>query len=622
MRKRNQRLGRNDPCPCGSGKKYKNCHEGVRAAPQPAVSAQAQVIREHFLPNAAVVWVATDVFEAPLTWEQAKAAIAEMNWESASLSMALLNAVSSELALGGRLNTPSGAQKVVALTKYLFAPEFQRAAFKVYLENQHQTFIPLAGQACLAMTEACLRFCNRDGGTRFKQPHEHPMFARVLLSFQEQLMRGDLTQNLNPAELTAEQFRYFVRNYLSANFDTGFLEMLRRHYMLFAESAAGGVLEQRVGKLAPMWFTEVTGIDPRRYGALAMFCMHHGFAFKIESPDLQHLVYNVDEMLQDAAPDAADMYRRLHDLATVPKEMPVTDIPNWETAIYGLHSVRAKPLLHLQGARFICLYKHLLAEKILGGTVHVLTELVDVHPPAGWSAEAKNRRLQVRREFGYLFEDYLRKLLLTLFDGPATKHRFGFHRADGGECDALVVVGKTALAFEFVHHPWSLAERSSGDAGSFIKHLEDNITKAGKLCAEIAQDGSVKELDAPIDRALPIVVTSEMVPINVMTAPTLEKLLIAATNQQFIQGHGLVQPVQILSVVQLENLDRVEAVENAEGIAAFLIHRSGDVHSRLSGHTRMDRKLIGSRKLKKFDDEANAAFLEAGASLFKSEGAV
>ena len=26
IRNRGDRVGRNDPCPCGSGKKYKNCH--------------------------------------------------------------------------------------------------------------------------------------------------------------------------------------------------------------------------------------------------------------------------------------------------------------------------------------------------------------------------------------------------------------------------------------------------------------------------------------------------------------------------------------------------------------------------------------------------------------------
>ena len=27
-----KKVGRNDPCPCGSGKKYKNCHGGLEAA--------------------------------------------------------------------------------------------------------------------------------------------------------------------------------------------------------------------------------------------------------------------------------------------------------------------------------------------------------------------------------------------------------------------------------------------------------------------------------------------------------------------------------------------------------------------------------------------------------------
>jgi len=32
---RSERVGRNDPCPCGSGKKYKHCHEGQAGAMSP-----------------------------------------------------------------------------------------------------------------------------------------------------------------------------------------------------------------------------------------------------------------------------------------------------------------------------------------------------------------------------------------------------------------------------------------------------------------------------------------------------------------------------------------------------------------------------------------------------------
>jgi hypothetical protein len=28
-----QKVGRNDPCPCGSGKKFKKCHGGVTVSP-------------------------------------------------------------------------------------------------------------------------------------------------------------------------------------------------------------------------------------------------------------------------------------------------------------------------------------------------------------------------------------------------------------------------------------------------------------------------------------------------------------------------------------------------------------------------------------------------------------
>jgi len=35
---RRERIGRNDPCPCGSGKKYKKCHGAAVAAPSPAGS--------------------------------------------------------------------------------------------------------------------------------------------------------------------------------------------------------------------------------------------------------------------------------------------------------------------------------------------------------------------------------------------------------------------------------------------------------------------------------------------------------------------------------------------------------------------------------------------------------
>src|SRR5260221_105432 len=38
------KVGRNDPCPCGSGKKYKRCHGG--SASQPAAMGEAELKEE------------------------------------------------------------------------------------------------------------------------------------------------------------------------------------------------------------------------------------------------------------------------------------------------------------------------------------------------------------------------------------------------------------------------------------------------------------------------------------------------------------------------------------------------------------------------------------------------
>lgn len=105
-----------------------------------------------------------------------------------------------------------------------------------------------------------------------------------------------------------------------------------------------------------------------------------------------------------------------------------------------------------------------------------------------------------------------------------------------------------------------------------------------------------------------------------MTASSIETHLIKATRRVFVQGHGIIKPVQVLSAAQLESLDRLEGTETPEDIAAFLIQRSLDVHTRFSGHIRMGRTLVGARKLKRFEAAAEAAFLEVGPSLFKADG--
>lgn len=121
-------------------------------------------MREHFLPNAVAVWIAPEIYDRSLSWAEAKQILGTINWESAVLSMAMVNAVSAELALGGDLGTRIGAVRVEMLANYLFPAELRSRAMDIYRANAHQTFLPLAPQACIAMTESCLRYCAREGG--------------------------------------------------------------------------------------------------------------------------------------------------------------------------------------------------------------------------------------------------------------------------------------------------------------------------------------------------------------------------------------------------------------------------------------------------------------------------
>jgi hypothetical protein len=49
MRDSNAKIGRNDPCPCGSGKKYKRCCFGKETAPDNSILSQVATAQEHIL---------------------------------------------------------------------------------------------------------------------------------------------------------------------------------------------------------------------------------------------------------------------------------------------------------------------------------------------------------------------------------------------------------------------------------------------------------------------------------------------------------------------------------------------------------------------------------------------
>lgn len=631
MRARNNRLGPNDPCPCGSGKKFKRCHgtrEGmarmlvrptyrVPLIRQPRSGLSAEIARR-VLPNVAVVWIAPDVYRRSLTWDEAKQRLAQMNLESALLSLAMLNAVCAELMSGPPLNQPSGRPKVAALVLYLFPSAHQERAMQIYEKNHHNTFIGLAPQSCSAMTEACMRYCSRDGGTRFEQPHQCEDFGLLLLCFHEHLNDPSLTRSgLDFGNLSQDQFRTFARNYLAANLEKDLLRLFIRHHMMFEASARNDVIQRRLGMTAAQWFESITGVDPVLYRVLLLMSLYHGREFNIDGPDLRHLVYHLDMMLANLEAGPADAYRRLHDLSVADTTLAGAEPPDWDSAVYGAHYVRRRPVLHLDGDRFVCLHKQFLAERFFGGTVHVLTELADRYPPVGWPGSAQERRIKVRREMGYIFEDYGCLMVDTLVAGAGIERRFNIIRADGGECDALVVVNGTALAFEFVNHPWSLAERARGESENFIPHVADNIGKAGRLCRELVESGYIPETDVVVTRALPVVVMSEVLPVTEMMSPTFERDLVAAVGEQLVRGGGGVLPVQTLSITQVENIDRLDIPEGATGLADFLASRAQDPLQRFSGAPNFNRALGAARRLRPFEEATERSLHEVAPSLFR-----
>lgn len=257
-----------------------------------------------------------------------------------------------------------------------------------------------------------------------------------------------------------------------------------------------------------------------------------------------------------------------------------------------------------------------MAEKFFGGTVHVLTELVSVKTPLNWPREPRERRLRVRREFGYIFEDYIRRLLGEIFYTNKCIKKYGFPRKDGGECDAIILIDGIVLVFEFVHHPWSLIERSSGDAERFAYHLKDNIQKLGKACMQILSYGEAANLQITASSIVPIVVTSEMVPINEFTSSTFEAELVRATSKESILGHKNIEALQILSVSQIESLDRIESLDTPEQTAAFLLSRSRDPLWRLTGQGDLRQKIREGRRLEPYSKESESIFMHVGPQLF------
>jgi hypothetical protein len=576
-------------------------------------------IAERIVPAFRATWVAEPIFGRSLEWSEAQSRLGEINLQSALNAMARLNAASVEFSFLANPRSPAGQKTMHRLTRLLFPDWVRQSAWNIYLKADN--FHPLAPQACIALTESCLRFCDRQTGIRFDWPEQCEAFSHVLLSFQSHLLRSDLIgPGTDFSALTDEQFRFLTKNYMAANYDPDGALLLIRHHMMFERPIMDGVLFQRTGTTADRWFLDVTQADPVVYRVLQLAMSKIGFGFTVESPTLDPLIDNLETALATLRPEIAAIFRRLHSQAVIRlgEVAPAKDPADWEAAVYSQHYLRRRSLLQLDEARFLCLHRQLLVEKFFGASVHVLTDMIKEHTPPKWAASENKRVNQLRVHFGYVFEDYLQQLLTLLFSEPEIIRRFGYRAVpESPERDALIVVGRTALVLEFVHHPWNLDERSNGASTPFIKHLSDNVAKTADISGLLDAGNPVADVRLSVDRILPIVVMSDVMPITEATAPTLVRDLVALCGPGPVNGHGKIAPVQTLSLSQLENLDRIfRRPLGPDTIVEFLAKRASRPLDRFCGSPYLDMPYGDIDRLQAFFASADRSFLSVGPGLF------
>lgn len=583
MRARNSRLKPNDPCPCGTGVKFKHC---CRDKPTP--DAQQQVVRRA-LANIAITYTARDVYGRNLSWEEAKTELKKLNVKCALGSMGMLNGVSAEFQRV-ELKGVDGLKRLGPLLEYLLPQEHRKAALLVYRDHQAQAFQPLSAQACIAMTEACARYCDREGGIMFDQPHEVTAFAHVLFSYQGNLVKDGLfPPGYKVAALTPEQFSSFTRGYQAANFVTDLQGGLVRFFMQFQSDEIVARLKMSPAK----WFKQVTGISPELYCQLLMFFMHIGGEFSLDKPDLERLMYNLDTVLADVAPAPAMAFTHLVRTAEIDyAELDKTKEPaDWDEAVFASNYIRRRPAWRVVNGYSMQIHRQVMLEKFFVGVGHLLTDLVAVHPQPGADPDRSARVSQLRIDLGYIFDDYVPRLLRVYFAGA--KQWYGYEGPKKAERDGLVIAGDIVLVFEYVHHPWSLADRAKGTVEIYAKHLKDNLLKvAGVASAIVERKFMATELPKDF-HVVPVVVLSEAVPVSELIAETFINGLVNLEGcEECVRGKDNVLPVQLLSLVQLENLDRiVPASAGALGVARFLRDRARRELKRVTGEPAMGMPL-------------------------------
>jgi len=578
-------------------------------------------LRKSLAEGTGIVWNAEDAFGGQMLWTEVRATLGGINLESAATCMAYLNVFTAIAAKRGPHVGGLRPDAIQQLVEFLFPLQYQSRALDLY-ENHSQSFQALAPQACLAASEACLRFCNPTDGIKLSAPSEFAPFAHMILSFHDALfVESEFAEGFTYDALTAPQFSSFTRNYLAANFYYDAVAAETRHYMMFETGEQSGALSLHAGMSAATWFRAASGIDPQTYRLNQIVMAASTMNLDQMGSVGTKIRYHFDDYIKHLESVSADIFRRLHELSVIdPTELTTTAAPlDWTSALYSQNYLRRRQVLPLRDGYFLNIHPQLTFEKFFVTPVHVLADLAQKRFIDGWPQDPSERSLKVRRDMGYVFEDYCRLLIETIFDGYGAKSMFRYD-LEGKERDGVLLFGGTALVFEFVHHPWSIEDRATGDVERLLKHIADNVSKAHSASAALAAGTHPIEPKRKMYKVLPIVILSDILPIHEATALTFAKRLVAETSAEAVNGTTSIFPVQLLSVFQFENLDRtIPRNGRAKPFLDFLEKRARSQAKRFSGASFLGLKRLGSVRLKKFENETHASFEKLGPTLFKGE---
>ncbi|MDB6095535.1 MAG: hypothetical protein JWM32_3097 [Verrucomicrobia bacterium] len=518
--------------------------------PNPSQTRIAEAMRE----SVVSVLRTEGIYGRGYRFRDAREYLSQTNLFTAVQSMALINAVASRLQRIGDYSKKENLAHLGRLYRFLFhvtkRPTVVNFTVKELLQK-FGPFIPLSPWACAAMTDACLRFCHLTSGRHFFPPSEVRYFSKILVSFQTDLA-PDHSGLPDFENMPDALFSEFVRNQLRANSQRLTKEDHSRLYALFSVPEVGEVLQLRAKTSAAEWFKTQTGMNAADYRTILFALMATTMEFTLDQPNFDKLTFDLTAFLGGVLPEAQGHFIRLIELALIDIPAVRAERPpaNWKEAVYGANSLVRRQLVRLGETRFVILHEDLFVERYFRGMVHVLDDLAR-QPGSGRDWQT------TRSEFGYLFEGYVRWWLRGLL-GEKSITVFGVELQKGkGETDAIVIVGRTALVFEFNHHPLSRVEAFEATPAKLAAIVSSDLKKAFRAARIVAAEGLVvggKRHD--VDRILPVVVLPDALPISDLTAIRFRQELLKTVPD--LQGDGTkICAAQIMSQTHLELYDKV-----------------------------------------------------------------